>query len=305
MFGASKIKIEWLKKFSVPIYIVSMVLLLILFIPKVGQEVYGATRWINLGFITFQPSEIGKFALVIFLAAYMTKHPPDCFKNLIIPILAGLAMCAAVMFEPNMSITMCIGLTLLIMLFAGGIKWRYMAVFGGAAAAAVPALIFIEPYRIKRLMAFLDPWASPQGEGYQLIQSYYALGAGGLFGVGLFASRQKYLYLPFAESDFIFSVIAEETGLLGSIAVMGLFFVLIISGILIALRAKDRFERLLAAGITIVIAVQTLLNIAVVSGSIPPTGLPLPYISAGGSSLMVFMCVSGLLMNIAKRQETH
>lgn len=306
MFLGMKLNTTVIKRFRYIIYGVSMALLLILFIPGVGSESYGATRWINLGFITFQPSEISKFGLMFFLAGEMAENPPVNIKNLIIPVSAGLAMCAAVMAEPNMSITMCIGLSLFIMLFAAGIRTGYIAVFGGAAAAAVPALIIAEPYRLKRLFAFLDPWASPRAEGYQLIQSYYALGSGGLFGVGLFASRQKYLFLPFAESDFIFSVIAEELGLMGSIMVLGVFALLVLSGIMIALKSKDRFRALLATGITAIIAVQTLVNIAVVSGSIPPTGLPLPYVSAGGSSLMVFMFASGLLMNLAsdKKVET-
>ncbi|MCL2631032.1 MAG: putative lipid II flippase FtsW [Firmicutes bacterium] len=300
MFLAIKIKLDWLEKGKWIIYIVSMVLLLMLFIPGVGLTSYGATRWISLGFITFQPSEIGKFALVILLAGHMAKYPPNKIKHLIIPVLCGLAMCVAIMLEPNMSITMCVGATLLIMLFAGGMKGKHFAVFGGITATAVPLLIFAEPYRIKRLLAFLDPWATPRGEGYQLIQSYYALGSGGLFGVGLFASRQKHLFLPFAESDFIFSVIGEELGFFGSFAVIAVFATLIISGILIAIRADSRFKSLLASGITAVIAVQTIINLAVVSGSIPPTGLPLPFVSAGGSSLVIFMFASGILMNIGK-----
>ncbi|MFI3229472.1 MAG: putative lipid II flippase FtsW [Bacillota bacterium] len=299
MIAVTKINLDLFKKAYIVIYVVSMVLLLMLFIPGVGSSSYGATRWLDLGFITFQPSEIAKFGLVMFLATYMDKYPPTTIKRLIVPIVSGLAMCVAVMFEPNMSITMCIGLALLIMLFVGGVRWRYIGIMGGAACVAIPALIIAEPYRIKRLFAFLDPWATPKAEGYQLIQSYYALGSGGLFGVGLFASRQKYLFLPFSESDFIFSVIGEELGLVGCIAVIAVFLLLICSGVLIALRAEDRYSSLLATGITAIIAVQTTINIAVVSGSIPPTGLPLPYISAGGSSLIVFMIASGLLMNIA------
>lgn len=298
-----RMKVEWLNRSKWIIYAFAMGLLLILFIPGVGMESYGATRWLNLGFITFQPSELAKFALVILYAGYLDKRPPLRFRDFIVPVLTGLAMCVAVMLEPNMSITMCIAFTMLIMLFVGGMSWQYFGSMAIAGGVAVPALILIEPYRLKRLMAFLDPWANPRAEGYQLIQSYYALGSGGLFGVGLFASRQKYLFLPFAESDFIFSVIGEELGLLGSVFILGVFFVLIYSGIMIAVRANSRFHSLLATGISAVIGVQTLVNIAVVSGSIPPTGLPLPYISAGGSSLMVFMFASGILMNVDRITE--
>lgn len=303
MFFGYKIKTELLSKLRWVIYAVSMALLLVLFIPGVGQTSYGATRWINLGFITIQSSEIAKFGLVIFLSSYLDQYPPTSIKRLIVPCVCGLSMCVSIMLEPNMSITLVVACTFAIMLLVAGLPNKYAVGIGMVGVATVPVLILAEPYRLKRLTAFLDPWANPKGEGYQLIQSYYALGSGGLFGVGLFNSRQKYLYLPFAESDFIFSVIGEELGLFGCIAVMGVFAILIFSGIKIAILAKDNRSRLLAAGITAVIAVQSLLNIAVVSGAVPPTGVPLPYVSAGGSSLMVFMFASGLLMNISKESE--
>ena len=199
-----------------------------------------------------------------------------------------------------MSITMCIGLTMIIMLIIGGISFKNFSILAVPAAMAVPALIFMEPYRIKRLMAFLDPWSSPRGEGFQLIQSLYSLGSGGLFGVGLFNSRQKYLFLPFCESDFIFSIIAEEMGYFGALGVLSVFAILIISLIKIGLSATNRFACLLVCGVATVIAVQVLINIAVVTGSIPPTGLPLPFISAGSTSLMVFMSAIGVCLNVRK-----
>lgn len=293
------VKEEWLAKFKWIIYAVSMVLLLILFIPGVGQSSYGATRWINLGFITLQSSEIAKFGLVIFLACYLYEHPPISLKSLIVPVVTGLSTCVAVMLEPNMSITLVIGASLMVMLFIGGMKRKHISIAVVAVCIAIPLLIILEPYRVKRLVAFVDPWANPKGEGYQLIQSYYALGSGGLFGVGLFNSRQKYLYLPFAESDFIFSVIGEELGIIGCFVVIAVYLVLIWSGIKVAIKAESNRTRMLAAGITSIIAIQTLLNIAVVSGAVPPTGVPLPYISAGGSSLMVFMFASGLLARLS------
>ena len=203
-----------------------------------------------------------------------------------------------------MSITMCIGLVLIIMLFLGGISFKHFACLAVPGVLAVPALIFMEPYRVKRLMAFLNPWASPQAEGFQLIQSLYGLGAGGLFGVGLFNSRQKYSFLPFAESDFIFSIIGEELGFIGAMFIVLVFIVLVVSLIIIAKRAKTRFGMLFVAGVASVIAVQTILNIAVVTGSIPPTGLPLPFISAGSTSLIVFMSAIGLCLNISKKSKT-
>lgn len=293
------VNLEILKKLKWVIYIVSVVLLAVVFIPGVGTASYGATRWINLGFATFQPSEVSKFGLMIFLAGYMAENPPVNFKKMIIPLLAGMIICLLIIMEPNMSITMCVGMALIMVLYIGGSPKKLFVLMVVLVLIAVPLLIALEPYRIKRILAFINPWENPKDEGYQLIQSYYALGSGGLFGVGLFKSRQKYLFLPFAENDFIFSVIGEELGLVGCIFVIGIFALLVYSGINVAMKAKNRYHTMLASGLTAIIAIQTIINIAVVSGSIPPTGVPLPYISAGGSSLIVFMFVSGLLYNIS------
>ncbi len=294
-----KLKLDFLKKIKWIILALSIVLLALVFIPGLGVESYGATRWLNLGFTTIQPSELAKFGLMTFLAAYISDYPPNKIKNIIVPILCAGTICLLVMMEPNMSITMCIGMAFIIIMYAGGLpkKWLIFAII--LLAIAVPTLIILEPYRLKRFFAFLDPWQNPKDEGYQLIQSYYALGNGGLFGVGLFASRQKYLFLPFAESDFIFSVIGEETGLVGCTFVIILFIFLVVSGIRIAINAKDRFHSLLAIGLTAIIALQTIINLTVVTGMIPPTGVPLPYVSAGGTSLVTFMFVSGLLCNVS------
>lgn len=300
-FGARKLNPQILKKLKWVILIVSYVLLALVFVPGLGIEKYGATRWINLGFTTFQPSEIAKFGLAFFIAAQLSEKSAHTFGNMAVSLAATGIMCVLIMMEPNMSITMCVGLVVLLMLFVGGCKFKHFAALAVPAALAVVALVLIEPYRLKRLMAFVDPWASPLGEGYQLIQSYYALGSGGFFGVGLFQSRQKFRFLPFAESDFIFSVIGEELGWFGCIVVLLLFVVIIVSAIKVAIQASDRYECYLAFAIAAVIAVQTLLNIAVVTGCIPPTGLPLPFVSAGGSSLVVFMASVGLLEGISSR----
>lgn len=298
IFGA-KLKLEWLHKLRWVIYVVSLALLALVFVPGLGVESYGATRWLNLGFTTIQPSELSKFGLMLFLAAYMTDHPPTTLKNMIVPLLCGMAMCILIMMEPNMSITMCVGMAMIILIFVAGSQKKWFILLVLFIAAAIPLLIILEPYRIKRFFAFLNPWENPKAEGYQLIQSYYALGSGGLFGVGLFASRQKYLFLPFSESDFIFSVIGEETGLFGCIFVIAVFAILIITGIRTAMNAGNKYHSLLCTGIVSIIALQTIINMAVVTGSIPPTGLPLPYVSAGGTSLVTFMFASGLLYNIA------
>lgn len=292
-----------LKKIKWALVIISAVLLVLVFVPGIGTESYGAKRWISLLGFSLQPSEIAKFALVIFCAAYLSDNH-DKTKTLkgLLPVLgvAGL-LCLLVILEPSMSVTMCLAFTTLFMLIIGGITKKHTILFSIPAAATVPVLIILEPYRLKRLFAFINPWASPQGEGFQLIQSLYGLGSGGWFGVGLFNSRQKYLFLPFAESDFIFSVIGEELGLVGCILLIAVFALLIWLLIKIALNAPDRFGALLVAGIAFVIGIQTILNIAVVTGSIPPTGLPLPFISSGGTSVMMFMAGIGICLNVARQ----
>ena len=296
-----------LKKFHIVAVIIAIVLLVLVFIPGLGVENYGARRWIGLFGITIQPSEIAKFAFVLFASVYLSKHKKDIkkFKYLLPVLLVGGVFCLLIITEPNMSITMCVGLVMLIMLIVGGISLKHFIIICIPVVCLVPILIIIEPYRLSRLMAFLDPWASPQGEGFQLIESLYSLGNGGLFGVGLFSSRQKYLYLPFAESDFIFSIIGEELGFFGASIVVFMFFILAFFLIRIALNAKDSFGSLLVSGITAVIITQVVLNIAVVTGSIPPTGLPLPFISAGSTSLIVFMSAIGVCINVYRQSKNN
>lgn len=294
-----------LKKFRYWILGVSVILLILVFVPGFGVQSYGANRWVNLLGISIQPSEIAKFALVLFLAYYLSeKHDKiKTFKGLLPPLCVAGVLCVLVIIEPSMSVTMCLGMVTLLMLIIGGMSKKHTLLFSSMAVAGVPLLILAEPYRLKRLFAFLNPWASPQGEGFQLIQSLYSLGNGGFFGVGLFNSRQKYLFLPFAESDFIFSIIGEELGFCGCCLLMAAYFSLVWLLFKIGLNAKDRFGCLLACGIGIVIAVQILLNIAVVTGSIPPTGLPLPFISSGGTSVAVFMGAIGVALNVEKQSK--
>lgn len=305
MFVCTFVNYQKLKKLKWWVVIISAILLALVFIPDIGVENYGAKRWLNLGFFTIQPSEFAKFALVLFSAAYLSDNYEKIgkFKTLLPVLGVGLGFCLLVILEPNMSITMCIGFIMLFMLFVGGTKMKHFVWLGIPAACAVPALIIVEPYRVQRFMAFLNPWASPQAEGFQLIQSLYSLGSGGLFGVGLGNSRQKYMFLPFSESDFIFSIIGEELGLFGAILTLIVFAVLIYLLISVARNAKDRFGALLVLGVASVIAIQVILNVCVVSGLIPPTGLPLPFISAGSTSLIVFMAAVGLCLNVARQSK--
>lgn len=294
-----------LKKYKNLIIIVAIVLLVLVFVPGLGVESYGAKRWISLLGISVQPSEIAKFALVIFIASYMSDNHDKAktFKGLFPVLAVGGIICLLTMLEPSMSVTMCIAFVTLFMLIIGGMSKKHTLMFSIPAGAVVPLLVILEPYRLKRLMAFIDPWASPQGEGFQLIQSLYGLGSGGLFGVGLFNSRQKYLFLPFAESDFILSIIGEEIGFFGVCLLMLVFLYLIFNLIKIALNSKDRFGAMLVSGVAFIIGVQTLLNIAVVTGSIPPTGLPLPFISSGGTSVTVFMAGIGICLNVLRQSQ--
>lgn len=297
---------EKLKKLKWVSIVLSAVLLVLVFIPHIGVRVYGAKRWINLGFFTLQPSEIAKFGFVLFAASSLAKANREVksFKGILPTILAGCLMCLLIIMEPNMSITICVGVTMISMLFVGGASLKHFLLLLVPIVLLVPVLIIIEPYRLRRLIAFLDPFASAGSEGFQLVQSLYGISSGGLFGVGLFNSRQKYLFLPFSESDFIFSIIAEEFGLVGCFVIMAIFLVIVIRGMKISLNAPTRFGTYLASGIVSVIAVQMLVNIAVVSGSIPPTGVPLPFISAGSTSLVVFMSAIGILLNIDKQTHT-
>ncbi len=305
MLVFSKINYQKLKKFKWAGIIISIILLALVFIPVIGVENYGARRWINLGFFTVQPSEFAKFAFVLFAAAYLSENYEKVgkFKTLLPVLAVGTLFCILIILEPNMSITMCMGLIMLFMLFVGGARMKHFMILGVPAAAAVPVLILIEPYRIQRFMAFLNPWANPQGEGFQLIQSLYSLGSGNLFGVGLFNSRQKYMFLPFSESDFIFSIIGEELGFFGATVLILVFAVLIFLLVKVAKNSRDRFGALLALGIASVIAIQVIINLCVVTGMIPPTGLPLPFISAGSTSIIVFMSAIGVCLNVNKNSR--
>lgn len=301
----SNVKSSTLKKVSPLLYLVGLALLGMVFLPVLGVESYGAKRWLNLGFFTIQPSEYAKFFMVMAIARFASEADMKKFVNVLFVLFLGGAVCVLIMLEPNMSITMCAVAVVFVMLFASGARIKHLALLIVPVALGAVALILVEPYRMQRLLAFLDPWQSPLEEGYQLIQSYYALGSGGLFGVGMFQSRQKYLFLPFAESDFILSIVGEETGIFGIAAIMILFFVFAKRGLKIAREASNRYSCYLALGITAVTSIQAMLNMAVVCGAIPPTGLPLPFMSAGGSSLVAYLCAVGVLQSIAKNSAPY
>lgn len=281
--------------------ILSAVLLVLVLIPGIGVENYGARRWIQLPGFTLQASEIAKFGYILFAAVYMSRRREEMtrFRTLLPLVGVGLVFCVLIMCEPNMSITICMAGLMLAMMWIGGARIRHFVYLVVPLVAAVPILILAEPYRLARLFAFVDPWANPKGEGFQLLQSFYSLGSGGWFGLGLFRSRQKYLFLPFSESDFIFGIIGEELGWVGATLVLGAYFFLIVRCVKVSMRATDSLGCYLASGIAAIIAIQVLVNIAVVTGSIPPTGLPLPLVSAGSSSVVVTLGALGVVQSVA------
>ncbi len=290
------------EKIGLPALLISLVLLALVFVPGVGKSNYGATRWIGFGSFTVQPSEIAKYGFILFTARYFAKDPARMrtLKGVLPVLAAGGAICVLIMLEPNMSVTMCVGAIMIGMIFLAGVSGKATAAICTPVLLLVPVLIAMEPYRLQRLSAFLDPWASPKEEGYQLIQSLYALANGGFFGTGFLGSRQKYRFLPFSESDFILSVIAEETGFFGVVLLFVLIAFVIYRGFRIANRCRTFYGYMLAAGITLAFAVQSALNALVVSGCIPPTGLPLPLISAGNTSLVVTMAGMGLVYSVSR-----
>jgi len=292
------------KKITGQLFIITLLfLVLVLFI---GTEVNGARRWIRLGPLSFQPSELAKYVLVIYLAKQLDRKNSNInkfFKGVVFYLGISAIFAGLVLLEKNLSITAIIMIVAVIMLFVGGAKIIHLLPIIPAGLSAGIALIFVAPYRLKRLTAFMNPWADPSGDSYQLIQSIYALGSGGFFGVGLGNSRQKALFMPEPHNDFIFAILGEEFGFIGCIFVILLFMYLIYKGVYIAIKAKDNYGFLLATGIVSIISIQAVINIAVVSGSMPVTGVPLPLISYGGTSLVINLIALGVLLNISRQSK--
>lgn len=302
---AYKLKTSFIKKMAVPLLIFSFVLLVLVFLPNIGVSAGGARRWIRLWPSTFQPSELVKLSMVIFLAKYMTMpgYRPDSFGSFIKPVIIMIIFQAAILKQPDFGAAMSLVFLTFTMLFLSGIKLRYVA---SLSLLALPVIfkLAMEPYRLRRLTSFLDPWEDAQSSGFQLVQSFIALGSGGLTGVGLGSSKQKLSYLPESHTDFIFSIIGEEFGFIGVSIVITLFLILFVKGISIANRSKDGFVYYLAVGLSLLIALQALINFAVATGLVPTKGLPLPFISYGGSALLVNLAAIGILLNISKGEDT-
>lgn len=303
LFVASRTDHRLWQRLALPAAVASALLLVVVLLPGVGRAAYGSSRWLAIGSFTLQPSELVKFSLLVLVAAIVAARP-DRVGDLgylgtrVLPpvAIAGLL----VMRQPDLGTTLIITGSVFLLLFAAGMPMRQVLGTGAAGLVVGMGLIFGADYRRERFLAFLDPWGDPTETGWQLTQGLLAFGSGGWVGVGLGASRQKWLYVPNAHTDFIFAIIGEELGLVGSLVILLGFAVLLIAGVRVAVRASDTFGRLLAAGIVAWFGLQTVVNLGAVTGVLPITGVPLPFISYGGSSLVVTMGAVGVLISIAR-----
>lgn len=316
MLFFSKVDYRFYKKFYWAIYFISCVLLLLVLIPGLGFSAGGAKRWIAIPLLgQFQPSELTKIGLIIFFAGYLTDHKDDAkdfWKGFVRPFCFIIPPIAILFFAQNhLSASLIIGMVTCIMIIMGGARILHFVVTGAIAGGGVISYLIYkistggadESFRINRIVSFLDPWADPTNTGWQVIQSLYAIGSGGLFGAGLGESKQKYLYISEPQNDFIFSIVAEELGFVGCLLIIMLFAILIWRGILVAIKSPDMFGSLLATGITSLVAVQVILNIAVVTSSVPNTGIPLPFFSYGGTALLILLCSMRNIIKYFKSRE--
>ncbi len=303
MFVMMNIPYHIWKDYSKWILLICYILLIAVLIPGIGLVRGGARSWIGVGAFSIQPSEFMKLGLIIFLAVTLSKHQRyiTSFKKGFLPsLLLVFVPFGLIMLQPDLGTGMVLVLTCFVMIFIAGARLSHFIYLGVIGLVGFAGLIISAPYRISRIQAFLDPWQDPLGDGFQIIQSLYAIGPGGLMGMGLGQSLQKFFYLPEPQTDFIFAILAEELGFIGGAFVISLFFLLMWRGIRIAINAPDLFGSLLALGIIGMIVIQVFINISVVIGLIPVTGITLPFLSYGGSSLTLTLLSVGILLNISK-----
>ncbi len=290
-----------LRKYSRPLLLLVIILLIGTFIPRLGHRAGGASRWLRVGGFTFQPAEMAKLVLIIYLSdAFIRKQRwiQEFWRGMVPPLVAVGVVLGLVLLQPDLGTSIGIAMVVAVILFVAGARLRYLMIMGLSALPFLYVFIFSMPYRRARILSFFHPWDDPQGISFQIVQSFLALGSGGIFGVGLGQSRQKLLYLPAAHTDFIFSIIGEELGFLGTAFVVILFLGLIWCAVRIAMRSLDLFGHLLAIGIISNIAFQTIINIGVVTGSFPTKGLPLPFISFGGSAMVMNLLGMGIILSV-------
>lgn len=302
-YTALKIPMQQWKKYAPLLFMVSIILLVLVLIPPFGQKINGARRWIHIGSLSFQPSEFTKIAFILYLSAWMSgrKKELTSFTRGFLPfaILTGV-VCLLIMLQPNLSTTAIIATIGLVMYFLGGGKVSHLAI-GCISALLIFSLLVLSGYRRDRVMTFFNPGSDEHSTGYQIKQSLIAIGSGGFFGRGLGLSRQKFQYLPEPAGDAIFAIFAEEMGLLGSVLLLSVFFWLISRGMLAAARTKDFFSQLVALGIVTMVSLQVIINIAALSGLMPLTGIPLPFMSYGGTALAILLFEMGLLLQISRK----
>jgi len=301
---SSRIDYHRWRRLTGPLLVVAFGLMLLVFLPGMGVDANGARRWVGAGQFTVQPAELAKLAMILFAANLLAKRADkvhDYRLTLQPVILVFMGFAVLLMAQPNLGTAMILAAIVLTMLFVAGVEGKPLAVVCGVLVAGATAFAFLEPFRFRRLMAFRDPWADPLNTGFQTIQSQVGLANGGLLGTGLGEGRAKWGFLPEAHTDFIFAIIGEELGLIGALTVVALFVALGLLGVRTALRAPDRFGMLIAAGVTTWILVQAFVNIGATVGVLPITGVPLPFVSFGGSSLIFTMAATGLLLNVARQ----
>lgn len=302
---AQRIDYHFWKKIAIPFFLVSLVFLVLVFVPSIGLKTYGASRWIQLGPLSFQPSEMLKLSIILYLAVLLAakgaKRIKDFFEGLL-PFLAILGIVGfLVIKQPDMGTLGVLTLTALAIFFSSGAKISHLLSIVGVGILSLGILIKLEPYRFDRFLVFLDPKTDPQGIGYHINQALIAIGSGGVWGIGLGHSRQKFNYLPEPAGDSIFAILGEELGLVGALILVSLFVMLAMRGFKIAKNAPDEFGKLVAVGITSWIIFQAFINIAAITAIIPLTGVPLPFISYGGTSIIFLLIASGILVNISKQ----
>ncbi len=303
MFFISKIDFHLYEKHSNKILGLCVLLLILVLIPGVGTVRNGSRSWFGIGSFGIQPSEFTKLGLIIFTSKYLCRNEKEIkdIKKGVLPILGlTLAIFGLIMLQPDFGTGTIIVMTIIGILFVGGVNFKFFFKIGIIGIIGIVVLILIAPYRLARILSFLDPWKDPLGSGFQIIQSLYAIGPGGLFGLGFGNSIQKHFYLPEPQTDFIFSIISEEFGFLGVLIVTSLFLSIIINGFKIAHSSSDLFGKYLAFGIIFQLSFQAILNLCVVVGLIPVTGVTLPFLSYGGSSLLITLCSMGVVLNISK-----
>lgn len=307
MLFISKINYQRFRGFAKPLLYVSIVLLILVLIPGIGLTRNNATRWLGVGeLLTFQPSEIAKVAIILYFSDSISKKKDKMRTTRygVAPYLLWLVVVGGlVALEPHLSGAILIMGTGAVLMLVGGINWSWVIGAVGAAAGGLYVILFVIGYNTSRITYWLNPWEDAQGKGYQLSQSLITIGSGGLWGVGLGKSRQKFLYLPEEHNDFIFAIICEELGLIGATAIMLLFAALVLRGYWIALHARDRFGALLVVGVTTLIAMQTFLNIGVVTGLLPTTGISLPFFSYGGTALSIQLAEMGIVLSVSRQMK--